>query len=496
MQSVSASLLELQLNQLADKGALFIRSEAVAAKRKSALNKAFLSFWFTTYLGAFYLLIEKAPSLFLISALISSAIIIPIVTYFAVLIKTYLKTETSREQALKLYENELNFNDDLQIVDEFRRKTAPTEFENAALASCSYSVHIATEYTLPPSLRLSNSLSPRQICIGLLGILFFITAMVFIVFREHVISGQAADNHSLNTVSLSYAMKGSQNTSQSTAGEEHNPPQNVVSVKSQKAQSSQLTDKKASSSNFSTSTHSSSSQSTSAAMSSASSITKKTTAEHNNQKMHSLNQSPQLKTLNEQSKNGTIQASEQTDSAQLDQMSNNKQTENKEANEQSSSENSESTQHNEQQKSTMQSPAPAQNAQQAQRNSKKSQSNKNKGQQQSSGSQQNSNSENSSTQGDDEQKKSRGINQLMLSVPMEDQFIGTPGPGIEKRMTDKTPSEEKPYKPSSSEPRGQPAQSATVHQKPLMQSWQKTLMRDFFKQQHQTSKQNEKNNDH
>lgn len=111
-------------------------------------------------------------------------------------------------------------------------------------------------------------------------------------------------------------------------------------------------------------------------------------------------------------------------------------------------------------------------------------SNSNKGQQQSTGDQANPDSQNTGNHGDEGIKKSRGINSLMLAVPMEDQFIGTPGPGSEKRsMQQKQPDE--PQLPAfATSDRGSNNSAQPAEPMRAMQPWQIKLLSKFYQQQH------------
>ncbi|MDN5369620.1 hypothetical protein [Shewanella fodinae] len=117
---------------------------------------------------------------------------------------------------------------------------------------------------------------------------------------------------------------------------------------------------------------------------------------------------------------------------------------------------------------------------------KKEQDQNKKDQQQGSGNQQDSNSQNSSTQGDNSQKKSRGINQLMLAVPMEDQFVGTPGPGPEQHSVHLQQPGKKttPVIPNPSEARGQAQGGQPAQPERMLQPWEVKLLSQFYQKIH------------
>lgn len=148
------------------------------------------------------------------------------------------------------------------------------------------------------------------------------------------------------------------------------------------------------------------------------------------------------------------------------------------------------------QEQTMQTPqtGSAQAGQQGQVAAKKqaNKSKSNKGQQQSSGERANPNSQNSGNHGDEGIKKSRGINSLMLAVPMEDQFIGTPGPGAEQQtMKQQPPSTPQPL-PIQAAARGANHAVSTDEPMRVMQPWQLKLLQQFYQQQHANAKASSK----
>ena len=492
MQSTKASQTELQLNLLAQRGAAFFRRAAVSCHRHKAMNYACRALCVSPLLCVLLFLLPGFSVTAAIALLVISLVVIPAGVYAFNLLLVRLTTKTTRKQSLALYDNQLGFKDDLQMADEFFQIKAPTDFEQAALASCRISVEKASNHELVPFPVRPHSLTRRQKVFGglslLLSVLVVITAMLRTEFPSVFSNPAEADitefeeivQSALSSTSTApgrnrLSTSENHNARQSQHGPDAtNPAQAEKSMESGDAAESGAT-------------------TGSAGAAAAKAVPEKA---QKNSELRIVTKLPpplmaRLTSENSQTDSGSqsdSQAGPQQESQQADA---NSKDENK-----SASTDSNSAQQDEQQNQAGQPPAAPSGPQQAQRNNKNQNSGKKNGQQQqSSGSQQNSNSQNSNTQGDDAQKKSRGINHLMLAVPMEDQFIGTPGPGREKSITEKQPSEEKPMTETISASRGQTVQSAQVQQKPATQFWEKQMLSDFFQQQHQNSQHNENAND-
>ena len=495
MQLTNASLIESQLDLLARKGTKFIRKAVVANNRHKALTNACLSLWFLPLLSLALLFFLKQSFYAGLGIFVLGMVAIPSLTYLFKQLFTAFRTSPSRQQSLALFDSQLGLKDDLQIVDEFLHTPSPTDFQKAALASCSNSVSQALAH--PPVVFPTRPLflSGHQIILNLLAIflsvgILVVGSLVIHAPTEHIASIQPSQQV------LTDAPRTIEQKQGDTENYSHEKLTENASVSdapaSQTAQLSEHTETTSGSVslapalNSSAASEGSKAPATSARNSPADSLKPQTTK-----------RSASATKPNKPTSNTASNATAQSESAPLGRAQQSQQPDSEQRKDTNTPfSDNDTTAQNEQQKSAellANSPAAAQ---QSQRKPKKQDSGKKNGQQQSSGSNPDSGSQNTSTQGDDALKKSRGINQLMLSVPMEDQFIGTPGPGLEKSTTEQQPVEEQPFNAAPSASRGQNNQSATIHQKPIIQSWEKQLMNDFFSQQHQGSEKNENTNDH
>ncbi|MDC8830228.1 hypothetical protein [Alteromonas gilva] len=492
LQPINASQTELQLNLLAQKGAAFFRRAAVDCNRQKALNNACRALWVSPLVGLLQVYLAAPSVTTAITMLACSIIVVPVLVYSLTLRVVSATTQTSRKESLALYDKQLGLNDDLQIADEFRQLSAPTDFELAALASCSASVPRALAYELVPFPVAPPSLTTKQLIINGLAILTAVLLLIGAVLNTEAVFGasdqQVPQDNLLQDVATT-DMADSTTTAQMFA---NSRPENAGGRPNQQAPAT------ATPGQTTTATKSEGAAETGATSNTAGAATEgaKSTKAFNNATQPDTDKQPPPPGSATRSANAKTDTGSPSASAQVGPQQENQQADTVQAsdNTQASTDNH-SAQRDEQQRPVGQPPALPSGPQQAQRNAKKPNNSKKAGQQQSSGSQQNNSSQNNNSQGDEARKTSRGINQLMLAVPMEDQFIGTPGPGRDKSSPEQQPSEEQTAITEQSALRGQTMQSAPVNQKPPTQFWEKQLLSNFFRQQHQISPHNENAND-
>lgn len=497
MQAASDIQTKQQLDQLAQQGKQYIRNAAIERNRPRAINNACLSLWLIPIVSSVIYFAFAELSFIQLGVLIGALLVVPVSVYVISNHLTSLHSSPSRQEALALYDAEMGLKDALQIADEYFHKPSLSAFEQAALHSCGRALNQAITYDLAPRHSKPLSLSGIQYlqvtaAMTLGGVI--LTAVLLhnpmpgkLSLHE---SGETDPSQNNTAVIRSDESEQTKPLPQQNTTEEASKPPGVITRYKDASDSVTLAANATISSSLATaSTGSPSTKST------APGTQPEADAERKPQeKPRQTIPTPSLASTNQ---TGSMQAGAQSASTQSGEGQESQQPENAPTKQEKASlSESPALQQGEQQKDAALTPSAPAAAKSSPRNAKKQQdSGKKNNQQQSSGSQQNSNSQNSNTRGDDAQKKSRGINQLMLAIPMEDQFIGTPGPGLEKTTTEDMPSEEKPYLTAPSASRGTASHSTTVHQKPITQGWEKHMMNAFFRQQHQTSQQNENTND-
>lgn len=499
VQPASESLVESQLDRLAQQGARFIRQAAVKSGRRKAVRNACLSLSVSPVLSLVLLFFMPQSLAATLGLLFIGILAIPSLAYLSTQLYTAITTTPSRQQSLALFDHQLGFKDDLQIVDEFLHTPSPTEFEQAALVNCNTAVVQALDYKLVPFPACPGTLSGFQISLTALLIAASTSIVLFGTFMSPLSSDNAGSHPTgQNTLTNTPVIIANNNRDNEKQNRE-TLTETAPATKQFNAQTAQL----------SAQTTTTADAALQALMQNNGAVTEgagasKTTALYtaasrdNSQAITRHSQPPAQLTTS--SMNNLLSANERSGTGASDEAQDGQQpgSEQKEAINSPAS-NINVGQSAEQSQSGELPPTSLSASRQAQRKPKQSQqqdSGKNSGQRQSSGSQQDRNSQNTSTQGDDSQKTSRGVNQLMLSVPMQDQFIGTPGPGLQKSTTEQQPAEEQPFSAAPSQSRGENLQSTTIHQKPIIQFWEKQMINDFFTRQHQRSQQGERTNEH
>ena len=489
--------IEAQLHQLVKQGAGAIRRAALSNARSSALGRALYMLWCVPLSWVLMLLWASNPSLAQAGIVSLAGVALAALTYALNLALVASKTTISRQQALALYDRQLNFKDDLQTLDEFSRITNPSAFVQAAIWASQDSLTLASKHRLHPlahqPLRLTSSQIMQLALFALVSLILAATMLLPQTINHkqapdstvaQMLAGTIAANAQTPDPLRQVTAKPASAMQTPSNGQPESLPDSPDSTSHTQASAASggllANNRSASSSAAAANTdlhkpgqsHSQSSQfqRPNVALSNAHSAQSPSAAASQGQSDAAHGQ------LQPDSQQDTPAKSNPHDSAATDKRN---------------------PLSDEQRVDKAQLANNPMAGQQGLRNNKQAQPNNRKSpqQQQSQGNQQDSNSQNNNTKGDDAQKKSRGINELMLAVPMEDEFIGTPGPGQEKSTSIKVSSGDKPRAPGVSDSRGQTKQAAQITQQTITQAWEKHLLNEFFRQQHTTAQHNENSND-
>ncbi|KFZ38897.1 hypothetical protein HR45_00375 [Shewanella mangrovi] len=489
MTQASQQQIKQQLDVLAKRGEASLFAVAKASARRNATLISLCCFAPIVLLGCLVQWWQPATDVSSSVSFWCVLLLLPVSVFAGRYYLCLTGFKPSRATALALYDKQLRDDDRLQTADEFSQLSAPSPFQQAAMLESHTAITQALaaavpqpEFTLAPFSRWSKAQLPlTALLLLLLGLqpsgLFFANASLSSVKQKTVseLSGEAAV--AATPQSLQAA---EQQQTKATR-------QTLAAQTSTDAQSSSAKDSH--SANDATGSNVDASLSTEKQTASASSALSKS----NGDKSNSASSQPSNAADKSEPNSDDGQDTPSSSAPKMPQQSmpladdSERHAANAEHGAMSDS--------NPQQEQPASKPqtGSAQAGQQGQLAGKKQapKSKSNQGQQQS-GDQANPNSQNTGNHGDDGLKKSRGINSLMLAVPMEDQFVGTPGPGAEKRSTKQRQPDDMPANTMFSEQRGSANGALTPLPTRMMQPWEVQLLSKFYQQLHADNHNNDK----
>ncbi|QSX34140.1 hypothetical protein JYB87_02525 [Shewanella avicenniae] len=496
MTQAGQQQIKQQLDELAQRGQASLFAVARAAARHEALRRSLWCFAPIVVIACLWQWLGATQPLISRLSFWAVLLLLPTLVFVGLYWLQLRTVKPARATALAMYDKLLNDDDRLQTADEFCQHQAPGPFQLAAILDSANAINQALTCDAPQP---EHTLTPFSV---------FTRAQLPVTTVLLLLLWWQPFGHSTATVVLANANGATQQTDIATATVLATAPAKQGTDANAAIHTNELNSAADAASNMPDSALDSAAKrannadaaTNNPAAAAASSKTPATASTHK----VGANQTSSTEAANSANQAAATGADAKTDnSAKADQSNNqamaalnppqtavplqdNSERQNANAQEGAMSD---STPNQDQQNGKPQN-GNAQAGQQGQLAGKKQapKSKNNQGQQQS-GDQANPNSQNSGNHSDDGLKKSRGINSLMLSVPMEDQFVGTPGPGAEKRTMKQKQPDEQPNSAMPAAERGRANGAQAAQPARLMQPWELQLLGKFYQQLH-TEQQN------
>ncbi len=425
-------------------------------------------------------------------------ILVPLLGYASAFTYQLIGHHISRKQALALYDDHLHLADRLQIADEFLALKTPSGFQLAAIEDSQRAIAQALTTPIPKLASIKITLTRGSKFAVIISVALLLLLALFNITGPILSDGLGSGAAFANTDDTSLVVNSSSKQALTAVTTSLTETQSAAVDSATTAQSSKIADaakNTSSSKNDSNNGRGAAAADNgiaSAQMSAAARVQTVTAAKASSPQLTPRQQlaeqrpllssmTPSASTASSQSQSDA-QANSKTQDSGAEQQADAQQENSVSSMATAQDENNRQDETN--QKGAMgASRSAAQQGKPAQKKQDSGAKKKNN-QQQSGGSQQNNNSNNSQNQGDDAQKKSHGINQLMLSVPMPDQFIGTPGPGPEQQQMRNVQPSEQPNVRLPSQGRGENEDSLSVKDDHMAEPWEIKLLSKFYHNVH------------